>query len=59
MTDRRWFERYGHYIEPTSGPPAPEKPAKEPRRIVVDKRVERIRFEDETEEKVTIVIEPK
>ncbi len=29
------------------------------RRVVVNKRTHRIRFEDETEEQVTIVIEPK
>ena len=29
------------------------------RRVVVNKRTHRIRFEDETEDQVTIVIEPK
>ncbi len=29
------------------------------RRITIDKRRQRIRFEDETEDQVTIVIEPK
>ena len=28
-------------------------------RIIVDKRTHRIRFEDETESQVTVVIEPK
>jgi len=29
------------------------------RRITIDKRTQRIRYEDETEDQVTIVIEPK
>ena len=53
-----YHERFkSMFWQPPLGPT--QKVSDETRRIEVDKQTERIRFEDESEDKVTIVIEPK